>query len=283
MEFLLWSTGRAVLALVHFADKKVEDGTMKRNRLMFPTLKRLKKWVTGSLKVEDSSMEHTPDSTEAGGASIYTGDSFRAAKDPEHLPPTNAWERFTNGLRQFSGVLRSQESAFGFRVACATMSIGIVAYLKDTYMFFTEQRIVWAMIMVAIGMTTTAGSGVFGFVGRIVGTGKLPPTHYWIHVHQMSAIAMCTSFVIWYIVDGHPAGVIVFMFIFVFFEFYFLMRYPRFTVVAILAIVTQGKRFSDISFTYRLRLPSLDRRIRIRSEEAWGGGECPFDRDFVRD
>lgn len=55
---------------------------------------------------------------------------------------------------------------------------------------------------------------------------------------------MCTSFVIWYIVDGHPAGVIVFMFVFVFVEFYFLMKYPRFTVVAIISIVTQGKLHS---------------------------------------
>lgn len=52
---------------------------------------------------------------------------------------------------------------------------------------------------------------------------------------------MCTSLVIWYIVDGHPAGVIVFVFVFIFVEFYFLMKYPRFTVVAIISIVTQGK------------------------------------------
>lgn len=223
MEFLLGSTGRAVLALVQFADKKAEDGTMKKKRFISPSLNRLKKWVTGSLKVEDAGMEHTPDSTEAGGVSIYTGASYQAAKDPEHLPPTNAWQRSTNVLRQFSGLLGSPESAFGFRVACATLSIGIVAYLKDTYVFFMEQRLVWAMIMVAIGMTTTAGSGVFGFFGRIVGT----------------AIAMCTSLVIWYIVDGHPAGVIVFIFVFVFVEFYFLMKYPRFTVVAIISVVTQ--------------------------------------------
>lgn len=223
MEFLLWSSGRAVLALVHFADKKVEDGTMKKNKLISPGLRRIKKWVTGCLKVEDAGTEHAPDTTESGGSSIYSGESFRAAKDPEHLPPTNAWQRSTNVLRQFSGLLSSPESAFGFRVACATLSIGIVAYLKDTYLFFMEQRLVWAMIMVAIGMTTTAGSGVFGFFGRIVGT----------------ALAMCTSFVIWYIVDGHPAGVIVFLFVFIFVEFYFLLRYPRFTVVAIISVVTQ--------------------------------------------
>lgn len=53
---------------------------------------------------------------------------------------------------------------------------------------------------------------------------------------------MCTSLIIWYIVDGHPAGVIVFVFVFVSVEFYFLMKYPRFTVVAIISIVTQGKQ-----------------------------------------
>ena len=177
MEFLLWSTGRAVLGLVHFADKKVEDGTMKRNKFIFPTMKRIKKWVVRSLMVEDANLEHAPDTTEVGGINIYSGESFQATKDPEHLPPTNAWQRSTNVLRQSSRLLSSPESAFGFRVACATLSIGIVAYLKDTYVFFTEQRLVWAMIMVAIGMTTTAGSGVFGFVGRVVGTGKQGPRY----------------------------------------------------------------------------------------------------------
>ena len=175
MEFLLWSTGRAVLGLVHFADKKVDDGTMKKNRLIMPGLKRIKRWVTGCLKVEDATTEHAPDTSEAGGISIYSGESFQATKDPEHLPPTNAWQRSTNVLRHFSRLLGSPESAFGFRVACATLTIGIVAYLKATYIFFTEQRLVWAMIMVAIGMTTTAGSGVYGFIGRIVGTGKPVP------------------------------------------------------------------------------------------------------------
>ncbi|KAF6238277.1 hypothetical protein HO173_003557 [Letharia columbiana] len=248
MEFLLWSTGRAVLALVQFADKKVEDGTMKKKRLISPGLNRLKKWVTSSLKVEDAGMEHTPDSTEAGGGSIYTGDSFRAAKDPEHLPPSNAWQRSTNVLRQFSRLLGSPESAFGFRVACATLSIGIVAYLKETQMFFNEQRLVWAMIMVAIGMTTTAGSGVFGFFGRTVGT----------------TIAMCTSLVIWYIVDGHPAGVIVFVFVFVFFEFYFLMKYPRFTVVAIISVVTQV-----LIVGYELEVKKLGRKAATSSGQPY--------------
>ena len=78
---------------------------------------------------------------------------------------------------------------------------------------------------------------------------------------------MCTSLVIWYIVDGHPAGVIVFVFLFIFVEFYFLMKYPRFTVVAVISIVTQGK----LDWRYRiytwLTSSSFDHWIRIGGEE----------------
>ena len=174
MEFLLWSTGRAVLDLVRFADEKVESGVMRKNRLILPGKKRIRKWIMNSLSVEDTTNDHLPDSTEVGASSVYLGESFKEKKDPEHLPPTNAWQRFGNKLRGLADLLGSQESAFGFRVACATLSIAIVAFLEDTQKFFIEQRLVWAMIMVSIGMTITAGSGVFGFLGRIAGTGKSP-------------------------------------------------------------------------------------------------------------
>lgn len=162
---------------------------MKKKRLIVPGLKRMSKWIRNTFNVEDTSTEHTPDHAEYGVSYVDLGDSLRAKKDPEHLPAANAWEKFGNAVRAISGFLRSPESAFGFRVACATMSIGIVAYLRDTQNFFVTQRLVWAMIMVAIGMTTTAGAGVFGFIGRIAGT----------------AIAMCTSIVMWYIV-GQKTG-----------------------------------------------------------------------------
>ena len=55
-------------------------------------------------------------------------------------------------------------------------------------------------------------------------------------------LAMCTSLVIWYIVNGHTAGVIVFTWLFIFVEAYFFLVYPKFVVVSLLAIVTQGKR-----------------------------------------
>ncbi|KAL8808256.1 MAG: hypothetical protein Q9200_004348 [Gallowayella weberi] len=173
MEFLLWSTGRAVLDLVKFADRKLEQGTLRKKRLIVPGTKRVKKWISAALDVEDSSADHAPDTNESAGINIVIGDAYQKSKDPEHLPPTNAWQRFGNVIRTMSRILGSQQSAFGFRVACATLSIGIVAFLRDTQIFFIQQRLVWAMIMVSIGMTVTAGAGIFGFVGRIAGTSKM--------------------------------------------------------------------------------------------------------------
>ena len=152
MQFLLFSIGRAVLKFVEYADRRVEEGAMKKNRFILPGNRRLRKWVLGLWKKEDmSSSESTPDSAESGGAGIYSGSSFQTQLDPEHLPPANTWERATDVLRGMSRGLGSMESSFGFRVACATLTIGIVAYLKTTQVFFMEQRLVWAMIMVAIG------------------------------------------------------------------------------------------------------------------------------------
>ncbi len=172
MEFLLYTTGRAVLDLVHYADTKVEEGVLKKKRIIVPGPRRLTKWFINSMKVGDTDTENAFENNETGRSGIYMGDSLRSKKDPEHLPPTNTWQRFGTYLGGFSRFLGSPESTYGFRVACATLSIGIVAYLRNTQQFFVEQRLVWAMIMISIGMTVTAGAGVFGFFGRIAGTGN---------------------------------------------------------------------------------------------------------------
>lgn len=153
MENLMHASGEAVQDLVDFADEKVNDGTMSKNRLIVPTLHRLRKRFLAVFSNKDSSAEQTSDPTDAGANIVYFGEGYNRKRDPEHLPPATAWERFGNGLRKAAGFFGSEESAFGFRVACATMSIGIVAFLENTQKFFTEQRLVWAMIMVAIGMT----------------------------------------------------------------------------------------------------------------------------------
>ncbi|KAL3423247.1 hypothetical protein PVAG01_04994 [Phlyctema vagabunda] len=223
LEHLLYSTGTAIADLVRFADKKVASGAMKKNKLIVPGKRRLKKWIL-SIGSEDSSADHeSPDSLEGGNNNIYMGAGFNPKKDPEHLPPTTAWQKFGNGLRVIPRFLGSTESAFGFRVACATLTIGIIAFLKDTHTFFMQQRLVWAMIIIAIGMTMTSGQSMFGFFGRVAGT----------------ALAMVFSIVIYYIVDGQTAGVIVMLWFFIFVEMYFFLKFPRFIPIWLVCIVTQ--------------------------------------------
>jgi hypothetical protein len=155
MENLMHASGEAVQDLVDFADEKVADGTMSKKRLIAPTIHRLRKWFKAVFSNEDSSPEQTPDVMETGANLVHFGNAYNRKKDPEHLPPETAWERFGNGLRKLTKFFGSEESAFGFRVACATMTIGIVAFLEETQHFFMEQRLVWAMIIIAIGSMST--------------------------------------------------------------------------------------------------------------------------------
>jgi hypothetical protein len=103
------------------------------------------------------------------------------------------------------------------------MTVGIVAYLEASQSFFFEQRLVWAMIIIAIGMTQTSGQSVFGFFARTAGT----------------AIAMVVSIVIWYIVDQKTPGVIVMLWFFILIEYYFFLKFPRFIQASLICIVTQ--------------------------------------------
>jgi hypothetical protein len=75
----------------------------------------------------------------------------------------------------------------------------------------------------AIGMSMTSGQSIFGFIGRVVGT----------------AFAMVFSIVIWYIVDQKTPGIIVMLWLFVFLEMYFFIKFQRLIGIFLVAIITQ--------------------------------------------
>lgn len=64
---------------------------------------------------------------------------------------------------------------------------------------------------------------MFGFFGRVVGT----------------TLATVSSFVIWYIVNQKTPGIIVFLWLFIFFEMALFLKFPRFVIVWLITIVTQ--------------------------------------------
>lgn len=222
MNFSLIMAAQATLDLVKFVDSKVEDGTMAKNRFIFPSLKQLGKWVIAAFRREDNELDYQMYSTRGGTVTVNLDDVVHAQKDPEHLPPANSWEKLTVYFRSIPEFFGSRESAFGCRVAVATFVLAIPCYFRDSQAFYIRERLIWASIMVAISMTQTAGSGIYGQFLRFSGT----------------ALAMVASFIAWYIVDKHPAGIIVFTGIFVFLYQYPMLKYPDFTVIPVIGAVT---------------------------------------------
>lgn len=212
-----------VLRLIKYADSKQDDGTMRKRRFIHPTWKQLKKWFWAILSREDSNLDYQAYSTRSGTPTVYIDDAFYGGeKDAEHLPPTTPWEKVTDKFRAIPHFLGSPESTFGFRVATASMVISIICYLRNSQQFFIEQRLIWGSIMVAISMTQTAGPGIYAQFIRLSGT----------------VVAMVVSYIVWYIVDQHPAGIVVFTGIAMFFYHYPLIKNPADPVLPMIGMVT---------------------------------------------
>jgi hypothetical protein len=171
IEYLIYSVGVTTLALVRFAEAKVEDKTLTKKRIVFPKFSTVYKWMKGILFGNDSTAEienidKVPNKTEV----IRLGDSYRGPRDPEHLPPKNAWQVYGDRMRAVPRFLSSEPVHFGVRVTIATMSVGIMAFLEQTHVFFVKQRVVWALIMITIGMKPTSGSAIFNLACNVIFT-----------------------------------------------------------------------------------------------------------------
>lgn len=144
-EYLLLRVGRSVLDLVLYVDKRKADGAFKRSKVIFPGSKTLYKWIRATVNKEDISEQDSYDADLGSGVntSLYLGEGFNPRRDPEHLPPRNAWEKTGNKVRSIPRFFRSEESVHGLRVAAATMTIGIVCYIRQTQTFFLQNRLLW--------------------------------------------------------------------------------------------------------------------------------------------
>ena len=178
----------AVSSLVSFAKSKVDDGTMRRSRLIYPTFLE---WYNHAGETDEEPVVYSdfsqPRDFEEG----------MKVASPSHMVPVNAFERWAGVFAKITRLLGSDLSMFGLRVACASLCLGIVALLQSSQEFFIRQRGVWAMIVIVLGMSPTSGQTLFGFFSRLLAT--------------VAAVAL--SFVSWYIVVGHTAGVLVFLYI----------------------------------------------------------------------
>ncbi|KAJ5528814.1 hypothetical protein N7527_002207 [Penicillium freii] len=221
MDQLLYSTGQTVLDFVRYANHVEAKGKLSKTRLVIPGGKRVWKWAKSFLSAQDHEDDNMGDIHTQNNI-LQLGEAYKLRKDPEHLPPTTLFERIGDRIRVMPGFLRSFESTYGFRVACATMTIAVIGFLRDTQTFFTAQRLVWALIMINLSMSPTSGQSIFSFVLRILGT----------------FLAMVASLLIWYIPGKHTPGIIVFLFIFVSMAFYIPIKMFRFRAVGIISIIT---------------------------------------------
>ncbi|KAL2064999.1 hypothetical protein VTL71DRAFT_4139 [Oculimacula yallundae] len=213
MEFLMYSTSLAILKFVRFSELKSLDGTFDRKHLILPKLKTIVKWVRGLLNGQDTDPISNVDQS-AVAEPVYLGDSFKASRDPEHLPPQSRWQMFGEHIRAIPRFLSSDSVRFGVRVTLAVMSVAVMCYVKQTHRFFIRQRIVWCLVMIAIGMNPSSGSSVFVLAGNLF----------------VTFTGMVTAYINWYIVDQKTAGVIVLFPFFLMFYFYFVAKHPRFLI-----------------------------------------------------
>jgi hypothetical protein len=188
MEHVQNEVLQAVHGLLTFAETKVSNGSMRRNKLILPGYHQHKVTNFLPLKSRNTAGSNAPASWDARPL---------IAIDAEHLPPTNFLERSGDQLRIIPSILTSPESVFGFRVALASFTVAILAYLRQTQVFFGAQRLIWAMIVIVIGMKPESGASIFGYFARVAGT----------------VVAVILSLIVWYIVDGHIAGVLVFLYV----------------------------------------------------------------------
>ena len=184
--------------MVKFADSKVADGTMKRDHLILPKLEAVQEFLslnTGKKKPQRASERQQ--SSSVNSSTVYSEAEHGKFPDPEHLPPANIWERASGFLPLVPQFIKSDQSIFGFRVAAASFCVAILAFLHQTQDFFIQQRCIWAMIVIVIGMSPTSGQTLFGFLSRIAAT----------------VVSLALSLIVWYIVDEKIPGVIVFLYI----------------------------------------------------------------------
>ena len=218
----------AVLDLVQFADSRLAEGPMSKDHFVVPGRRKLYKWLKSSfLDVQGSSTDPgEPESSESNVHSIPNSLPMQrnAPHHPEHLPPKNRWQRVGARLRTAGQFFGSKQSEFGFRVALAVLSVAMLALLRQSQSFFFDQKVIWAMIIIAYCMVPTSGSSIFNLVARVTAT----------------AVAIVVAIVNWYIVGGNTAGVLVFLYVFNCFEYYLMGRFPFYTGVFIVTLQTRN-------------------------------------------
>lgn len=132
-----------VQELLTYAEE--HDARKRKKRLILPGRKKIKKLIQSFFREDD--LGHSADVDDERMAPLRSVPTWVASPKahPEYLAPKNAWQKFGRYLRKLTSFFASYQSFFGLRVACAVMSVAIIALLADTSGFFFRQRLIWAV------------------------------------------------------------------------------------------------------------------------------------------
>jgi hypothetical protein len=224
MELLLYRMSRSLVNLVRFVDKLAAAGHLSRSHFIIPSSKRAWKLMTTIFADSDvSNADGVIRDVSDGSHQVALGAGFQRNRDPEHLPPTTKFQKAGEIVRLLSTALRSSHSAFGFRVACATISVAMPMFLADSQQVSFEYRLFWATIMTAISMTPSSGQSFLTFWLKIVGT----------------IVATLLSWVIYYATGhGNTAGMLVLYWVFASLAFYISIKKPQFSATGVVMVIT---------------------------------------------
>lgn len=164
---------------------------MSRSRLIVPSFGVLRGWIHSLFDTHDSAIADDDRPNRKQETGLIFGESTRSTHNIDHLPPSNAYEKLCVRVRTFQSFLRGPEFSFGLRSALATMSCAILAYLHQTQDIFTHYRLIWSVIIAAIGANMSAGQSGVSYVLRILGS--------------LAALIIC--YLVWYIPNGNTAYV----------------------------------------------------------------------------
>lgn len=221
MQTLFHSLSDAILDLVRFSEKKRQAPKY----LVIPSSKHVRKLVTNF--IEDGTQDDT------------TGEALVLPHEDKNRPRAQSrLGAVGNFISAMSDVLGGNQSFFGFRVACAVLTVVIVALLERTQQWFFNQRCLWAAVFIPFSMAPSSGETLSLFLFRMIGT----------------AIAVVVAIVNYYVVDGRPAGIIVFYFVFTYIEVstahpsilsltwenYFVIRFPQYIGVWRSSLITRA-------------------------------------------
>ncbi|PTB50194.1 hypothetical protein M431DRAFT_95903 [Trichoderma harzianum CBS 226.95] len=215
-QTLLSSLGNELLNLLTFLD----DCYSRPKRLLIPPVLHPSYWVERFVNLGGIRLESTSQDAEKQ-TNVELGPAFYSPKNPDHLPPSNLMETIGDYIRKIPSVFRSDHAAFGLRVACAIMTIAIIAFLHDSQNFYFRHRFLWSLFAILLSMARTAGSSTFLLLGRVLGT----------------LASMITSYIIWYVVDQKTPGILVFLWLWFIVLGYLFVKFPSLFSIWFVALI----------------------------------------------